>query len=338
MRLSQPFARDYAAMSERVRPVSQVPRTAKAVEPEMATVREEMQAHRFHYMRIIVQRLASRAKLRVPLNRAAQIVWDPWPAPTSGACCATSRAGPPASAKAGSHGDRCRSWRKLPQAAQQALAPGVPGLLRRGRVHERHVGRRGGGDQVVEQQRGPLPGPPVQRGAGEHVVDRVGPRQIAHRQPAQHGGCRARPGSANRWSGFGRSSSSRPRPMASCLPSSSPTSVHCSISSSSSSFTTKRGRYSRTPVTRREDTRLRLVTAVANPTPASGCYGRPAAASTGHPRWVFHVRPFHETEPGGERGRGASSAHARRPPAGRRACGPGARGDLPSPARPRSQP
>jgi hypothetical protein len=58
-------------MSERVRPVSQVPRTAKAVEPEMATVREEMQAHRFHYMRIIVQRLASRAKLRVPLNRAA---------------------------------------------------------------------------------------------------------------------------------------------------------------------------------------------------------------------------------------------------------------------------
>jgi len=64
----------------------------------------------------------------------------------------------------------------------------------------------------------PLPGPPVQRGAGEHVVGRVGPRQIAHRQPAQHGGCRARPGSANRWSGFGRSSSSRPRPTASCLP------------------------------------------------------------------------------------------------------------------------
>jgi len=62
-------------MSELVRPVSQVPRTANAVEPEMTTVRKEMQAHRFHYMRIIVQRLASQAKLRVPLNRAAQIVW-----------------------------------------------------------------------------------------------------------------------------------------------------------------------------------------------------------------------------------------------------------------------
>ena len=69
------FARDYAAMSERVRPVSEVLRTAKAVEPEMATVREQMEAHRFTYMRTFVQRLASRAKLRVPLNRAAQIVW-----------------------------------------------------------------------------------------------------------------------------------------------------------------------------------------------------------------------------------------------------------------------
>ena len=69
------FARDYAAMSERVRPISEVLRTAKAVEPDMATVREEMEAHRFHYMRTIVQRLAGRARLRMPLNRAAQIVW-----------------------------------------------------------------------------------------------------------------------------------------------------------------------------------------------------------------------------------------------------------------------
>ena len=62
-------------MSERVRPVSEVLRTAKAVEPQMATVREEIEAHRFLYMRTIVQRLASRAELRVPLDRAAQIVW-----------------------------------------------------------------------------------------------------------------------------------------------------------------------------------------------------------------------------------------------------------------------
>jgi AcrR family transcriptional regulator len=74
-RLLRLFARDYAAMSERVRPLSEVLRTAKAVEPEMATVREEVEAHRFAYMHTIVQRLASRAKLRVSLNRAAQIVW-----------------------------------------------------------------------------------------------------------------------------------------------------------------------------------------------------------------------------------------------------------------------
>ncbi|HEY1347663.1 MAG TPA: TetR/AcrR family transcriptional regulator [Streptosporangiaceae bacterium] len=74
-RLLRLFARDYAAISERVRPVSEVLRTAKAVEPEMATVREEIEAHRLTYMHTIVQRLASRAELRVPLDRAAQIVW-----------------------------------------------------------------------------------------------------------------------------------------------------------------------------------------------------------------------------------------------------------------------
>ena len=74
-RLLRLFARDYAAMSEPVRPVSEVLRTAKAVEPEMAGVREEMEGHRFHYMRTIVQWLAERARLRVPADRAAGIVW-----------------------------------------------------------------------------------------------------------------------------------------------------------------------------------------------------------------------------------------------------------------------
>ena len=69
------FARDYAAMSERVRPVSEVLRTAKAVEPEMAAVREEIEGYRYEYVRTIVQWLARRTKLRVPVERAAQIVW-----------------------------------------------------------------------------------------------------------------------------------------------------------------------------------------------------------------------------------------------------------------------
>jgi len=74
-RLLRLFARDYAAMSERVRPVSEVLRTAKAVEPEMAAVREQMEAQRLQYMRTIVQWLAGRASLRVPADRAADIVW-----------------------------------------------------------------------------------------------------------------------------------------------------------------------------------------------------------------------------------------------------------------------
>ena len=74
-RLLRLFARDYAAMSERVRPVSEVLRTAKAVDPEMAAVREEMEGHRLQYMATIVRWLAERARLRVPEGRAAQIVW-----------------------------------------------------------------------------------------------------------------------------------------------------------------------------------------------------------------------------------------------------------------------
>jgi AcrR family transcriptional regulator len=69
------FAHDYATMSERVRPVSEVLRTAKAVEPEMAAVREEMEAHRFAYIQAIVGMLATRAELRTPAIRGAQIAW-----------------------------------------------------------------------------------------------------------------------------------------------------------------------------------------------------------------------------------------------------------------------
>jgi AcrR family transcriptional regulator len=74
-RLLRLFARDYAAMSERVRPVSEVLRTAKAVEPEMAAVREQMEEHRLQYMRTIVAWLATRTRLRVPPDRAAHIIW-----------------------------------------------------------------------------------------------------------------------------------------------------------------------------------------------------------------------------------------------------------------------
>jgi hypothetical protein len=62
-------------MSERVRPVSEVLRTAQAAEPEMAAVREEMEGYRFQYMHTIVRWLAERARLRVPQIRATQIVW-----------------------------------------------------------------------------------------------------------------------------------------------------------------------------------------------------------------------------------------------------------------------
>jgi AcrR family transcriptional regulator len=69
------FAQDYAAMSERVRPVSEILRTAKAVEPEIALVRDEIEGHRFAYMRTIAHWLEAVGDLRVPLDRAAEIIW-----------------------------------------------------------------------------------------------------------------------------------------------------------------------------------------------------------------------------------------------------------------------
>lgn len=74
-RLLRGFARDYAAMSERVRPISEVLRTAKAVDPEMAAVRDEMEGHRYRYMRAVAGWLADRGPLLVSVDRAADMIW-----------------------------------------------------------------------------------------------------------------------------------------------------------------------------------------------------------------------------------------------------------------------
>ena len=66
---------DYVRMSERVRPISEVLRTAKAVEPAMAAVRDEMEGHRHDYACTIAGWLADRGPLLVPVDRAADIIW-----------------------------------------------------------------------------------------------------------------------------------------------------------------------------------------------------------------------------------------------------------------------
>jgi AcrR family transcriptional regulator len=74
-RLLHLFAQDYATLAARVRPVSEVLRTAKAVDPEMAAVRDEIENYRFEYMSTVVRALAKLTRLRMPAKRAAQIVW-----------------------------------------------------------------------------------------------------------------------------------------------------------------------------------------------------------------------------------------------------------------------
>jgi AcrR family transcriptional regulator len=74
-RILHAFAQDWARMSERVRPVSEILRTAKAVDPEMATIREEMEGNRYRYLRSIAELLLARGPLLVDIDRAADIIW-----------------------------------------------------------------------------------------------------------------------------------------------------------------------------------------------------------------------------------------------------------------------
>ena len=74
-RLLHAFAQDWARMSERARPVSEILRTAKAVDPDMAAIREEMEGNRYRYLHSIAELLADRGPLRVDVDRAADIIW-----------------------------------------------------------------------------------------------------------------------------------------------------------------------------------------------------------------------------------------------------------------------
>ncbi|MEO5839834.1 MAG: TetR/AcrR family transcriptional regulator [Acidimicrobiales bacterium] len=69
------FARDIAAISERVRPVYEIMRTASAVEPEMAAIHAEMDAYRLRNMRQVATWLAARGPLRVDVDRAGEVIW-----------------------------------------------------------------------------------------------------------------------------------------------------------------------------------------------------------------------------------------------------------------------
>lgn len=69
------FARDIAAISERVRPVFEILRTASAVEPEMAAVYATMDQQRLRNMTEAARWIAANGRLRVPVERAGEIVW-----------------------------------------------------------------------------------------------------------------------------------------------------------------------------------------------------------------------------------------------------------------------
>jgi AcrR family transcriptional regulator len=69
------FAYGMAGVSERIRPVYEVLRTAAAVEPEVGEVFAEMERHRLADMRQLAGWFARRGPLRVSRNRAAEILW-----------------------------------------------------------------------------------------------------------------------------------------------------------------------------------------------------------------------------------------------------------------------
>jgi AcrR family transcriptional regulator len=69
------FATFIAGLSTQLRPVFEILRTASAVEPEMASVFEEMDRFRMNNMQTYAKWIATRGPLRVSPKRAGEIIW-----------------------------------------------------------------------------------------------------------------------------------------------------------------------------------------------------------------------------------------------------------------------
>jgi AcrR family transcriptional regulator len=69
------FSDFIAGISTQLRPVFEILRTASAVEPEMASVFEEMNRYRMINMQTYAKWIAARGPLRVSTKRAGEIIW-----------------------------------------------------------------------------------------------------------------------------------------------------------------------------------------------------------------------------------------------------------------------
>ena len=69
------FATFITGISTQLRPVFEILRTASAVEPEMATVFEEMDRFRMKNMQTYAKWIAARGPLRISTRRAGEIIW-----------------------------------------------------------------------------------------------------------------------------------------------------------------------------------------------------------------------------------------------------------------------
>jgi AcrR family transcriptional regulator len=69
------FAEFITGISTQLRPVFEILRTASAVEPEMASVFEEMNRYRMINMQTYAKWIAARGPLRVSTKRAGEIIW-----------------------------------------------------------------------------------------------------------------------------------------------------------------------------------------------------------------------------------------------------------------------
>ncbi len=69
------FATFITGISTQLRPVFEILRTASAVEPDMATVFEEMDRYRLMNMQTYAKWIAARGPLRVSTRRAGEIIW-----------------------------------------------------------------------------------------------------------------------------------------------------------------------------------------------------------------------------------------------------------------------
>ena len=133
------FARDIAAVVERVRPIHEILQTAAAVDPEMQAISVEMESYRLDEIRKVAAWLAPRTAPLRSLNARPRSSGRS-PVPASAACSARPSSGASSNTR---HGSRTPSFARC--SSEMGLGSGAPHRSRTTTTGEHPTARGSGG-------------------------------------------------------------------------------------------------------------------------------------------------------------------------------------------------